>query len=142
MGGQWESPNPLIEFKELRISRSLERTGKFYGWGEARGRVSELPSMICHKGDKRHRHTQDQLVPHATDYILESKNLPIPNRKIGQKLRNVKRILTTILDMSIWANDSVVVWEFTIRILQTESAGTGIDETLIKARQRREQVTR
>jgi len=47
---QWEGPDPSVQFKELGITGGLERAAKFDGWGKTRGRVSELPSMICVMG--------------------------------------------------------------------------------------------
>lgn len=47
---QWESPDPPVQFKKLGITGGLERAAKLYGWGKTRGRVSELPSVICATG--------------------------------------------------------------------------------------------
>ena len=96
--------------------------------------------MICVTGDKRHKRKKSELVPHAPNYTSED-NTPNPNwEKERREAKKRKEVLTAVFDLPIWANESVVVREFAICVLQAESAGTRIDETLIKARQRR--VTR
>lgn len=48
---QREGPDPPVQFKELGVPGGLERTAKFDGWGKTRGRISELPSVICVTGE-------------------------------------------------------------------------------------------
>jgi len=38
--------------------------------------------------------------------------------------------LTAKFDISIWAKEAIIVWEFAICIFQPEGAGTSVDETL------------
>lgn len=64
--------------------------------------------------------------------ITHKEDAPNPNweRRGGQKPRSTREILTAKFDLPVRTKVPVVVWEFAIRILQPESAGTSIDETL------------
>jgi hypothetical protein len=54
-----------------------------------------------------------------------------PRTQIGRReVRSIRKILTTVFNLTVWVNESVVVWEFTVRIFKTKGAGAGIDKTL------------